>query len=197
MLLVLLPLAVANPDGKVGAGVSGCTCHGNPSDRVEVQLGADATEVGPGELVNLTLVVRADPAAGVGFNVATKGGSFVAGEHSREERGEVTHSAPLPPTDGVGTFHFSWSADTDGTFRLYGAGLAGNGDGEEVGDAWAFANDVTVVVGTGVAPDDSGRDSGDDTGVEPPPCGCSHGGGASLLVGLLPLVALRRRQAVN
>ncbi len=199
MLLSLLPLALANPDGKVGAAVSGCTCHGNASGGVDVALSADATQVDPGAIVNLTVAVSGGHPAVAGLDVAANGGVFTAGEGTRVERNEVTHAGPATPAEGVGTFTFSWSAEGDGTFRLYGAGLVGNGDGEEVGDAWNFADDVTIVVGTGINPEDSGGDTGGDTGGEPPDCSCAHGTGAGtpalLLPLLVPLLAVRRRRS--
>jgi uncharacterized protein (TIGR03382 family) len=198
MLVALTTLALANPTGKIGVAVSGCTCHGDPSSAVDVTLAADATEVDVGTIVSLTLTVEAASAKVAGLNVAGKGGVFEAGEGTRVDREQVTHTRPADFVDGSASFTFGWSNPTDGTFRLYGAALGGNGDGEEVNDGWNFLDDVTIVVGTGIAPD-TGSDTGDigDTGADPGPgCGCATdpGTAAAVLPLLIAGLAQRRRR---
>jgi hypothetical protein len=199
MLLSVFTLAMANPGGKLGAAASGCTCHGNEAPRVEVTLEADTLQVDPGAIVNLTLTVANTGSAVAGFDLAAEEGEFVAGEGTRTDDSEITHDQPLDMTNDAASFMFSWSSPRDGTVRLYGAGLAGDGDGEETGDRWAFAEDVTIVVGTSISPDtgDTGEieDTGGDTGGEPPPpCGCESGAGATGAAALVAGALLTRRR---
>lgn len=197
-VLLLAALASANPNGKAGVAATGCTCHGNAAASVSVELGAEATEVEVGEEVPVWLTVEHADGVAAGLDVHADGGAFAAGVDTQVKSGDITHLEPTPLSAGAHTFAFTWRADVDGTYTLRAAGMATDGNERDQGDWWNFADDVTVVVGTGVSPDTGDTaDPGDtaDTGGEPPPCGCASGGAGlagSAGLGLAALAARRR-----
>ncbi len=206
MILVLAHLALANADGKTGATAEGCTCHGNESRQTTVTMTADATTVDAEAVVNITLLVANDDGLEAGMNAAADAGTLEAGTGARESRGEVTHDGPSALSDGETSFQFAWTAPSEGgTYVITGAGNATNADGEKTGDAWAFADDLEIVVNA--ADDDSGitdtaSDSSDDTADDdtgkaddPAGCGCNATApSAMLLPALGALLAARRRR---
>ncbi len=192
--LFLVAGALASPNGKTGVASAGCSCHGNASSQATVTLTADPMEVEPGDVVNLTVLVEAPEGVGAGINIDAQGGAFGVGDDLRISKNEVTHSEPATMVGGAYTFAFTWSADADGDYKIYGAGLASDGNDRDVGDWWNFPPSVTVAVGAGGEPPDTGEDTG-DTGEEPPPCGCASGStAAALFPGVLVVAGLGRRR---
>ncbi len=195
-----LSVAFASPGGKTGVAAAGCTCHGGDSDETTATLTADKLAVAMGEVVNLTLIVEHASADVAGLDVSAKGldsdehrGEFAAGSNTRLSNDEITHSEPDTMAGGSFTYDFTWSSDAGGEFKLFGAGLAGNGDEEKTGDRWAFVESVTIDVAdvdTDVDADtdtDTETDTADTGSDDPGPCACGTGEAG---VGLLPLVAL-------
>lgn len=67
---------------------------------------------------------------------------------------------------GSFTYDFTWSSEAGGAFKLYGAGLAGNGDDEKTGDRWAFADSVTIDVADADTDVDADTDTDTDTPLD-------------------------------
>ncbi|MSQ03059.1 MAG: MYXO-CTERM sorting domain-containing protein [Myxococcales bacterium] len=193
--LVLFVSALASPNGKTGVAAAGCSCHGNASSKATITLTAEPLEVEPGEVVNVSVLVEAPQGVGAGLNVAAQGGEFSVGEGLRSGPREVTHSEPTTMVDHATTFTFTWSAEADGDYKLYGAALASDGNGRDVGDWWNFPASVTVTVGAGGDPRDTAEDTG-DTGEVEEPCSCASGSEAAALapLGLVAAALTRRRR---
>ncbi len=212
MILVLAQLALANADGKTGSTDNGCTCHGDPSNDTVVTMTADASTVDPGAVVNITLLVQNGALSEAGMNAAADEGTLGAGAASQESRGEITHDGPAVLATGEASFQFTWTApDAGGTYAIHGAGNATNANGEKTGDAWAFADDLEIVVNTldgdadtdadaGTATDtdtDTASDTADDSGQADDAGGCGCNGAspaATFLPALGALLAARRRR---
>ncbi|GDX82108.1 hypothetical protein LBMAG42_39190 [Deltaproteobacteria bacterium] len=203
--------AFASPGGKSGVAAAGCTCHGGDSEETTVTLTADKVAVAIGEVVNLTLIVEHASAKVAGLDIAAKGldddtygGDLAKGSNTRVSSHEITHSEPGEMAGGSFTYDFTWSSEAGGAFKLYGAGLAGNGDDEKTGDRWAFADSVTIDVADADTDVDADTDTDTDTpldsadtGGEPvDPCGCATGEAGLRLVPLAAgVAALRRKRA--
>ncbi len=195
--LVVVISALASPNGKTGVAAAGCSCHGNASAQATITMTAEPLAVEPGDIVNLTVLVEAPEGVGAGLNIDAQGGEFVVGDEMRISKGEVTHSEPATMVDHAHTFAFTWSADADGDYKIYGAGLASDGNGRDVGDWWNFPPSVTVTVGAGGEPPDTAEDTG-DTGEVEEPCSCASGAAAAAFVPAVfagAALARRRRAA--
>ena len=195
MILPLLAWALANEDGKPGAAISGCTCHGAPSQDTTVEITPDTLAVELGGLVNFSVVVRNAQQAVAGLTVDSPSGSFAAGENTLIERDDVVHPAPVDLVSGAATFSFVWTApNEDSSVKIYSAGNAGNDDSEDEGDEWNFGDDVVITVGEGGPldtgdPADSGTSAGDEQGCS----GCASLGPQPGWAVLLACVAWLRR----
>ncbi|MBM4369010.1 MAG: hypothetical protein FJ102_22530 [Deltaproteobacteria bacterium] len=204
MILALAQFALANADGKTGATVEGCTCHGDASSQTAVSMTADATSVDPAAVVNITLLVQNASMSDAGMNAAADGGSLEAGDATRESRQEITHDGPSALSGGQASFSFSWTAPSEGgTYTISAVGNATNADDEKTGDQWAFADPLEIVVlgggDTGIP--DSGDDAGDDTATgdtgkaeDPVACGCNAATPVATLVPALGALMLARRR---
>lgn len=194
-MIWLLSFALANDDGKPAAAISGCTCHGAPSQNTTLELLADTTTVERGGLVNLTVIVRNSELAVAGLTADSPDGSFAAGLNTVVDRGDVVHPTPVALDDGEASFGFVWTApDEDTTSTIYTAANAGNDDDKDDGDAWNFGDDLEIVVGTG---GDSAADTGVDDEASAEGCdGCSgtpQAGAAGLAAIAVAAALLRRR----
>jgi len=156
VILALVQLALANADGKTGSSGAGCTCHGDSSRDTIVSVAADTTAVEPGAVVNITLLVGNGGLSEAGMNASATDGALGAGTGTKESQGEITHDGPSVLQTGESSFAFTWTAPTAaGTYTISAAGNATNADGKTTGDAWAFADDLEIVVTS------AGGDSGD------------------------------------
>ena len=127
MILAFLAVALASPEGKPGAAASGCTCHGDASDRTAVTLSSGAQAVDPGDTVELQVYVQSDVAEVAGVTFATSDGDLLAGENTASSRGDIVQPEPVPLVEGSARFTFSLLVpESDTTVRVYGAGNAAN-----------------------------------------------------------------------
>ncbi len=192
-MILLLSVALANEDGKPGAAVSGCTCHGDPVRETTLEIMPDTFEVPLGGVVNFDIVVRNATKVVAGITVDSPVGTFAEGENTVLDRDDIVHPEPIPLVDGAATFRFSWTApNEDVTVPIYSAANAGDDDGKDSGDEWNWGDDIEIIVGEGGLLD-TGEAEADTSG-----CGGCSGvpAGPAPWMAATPafLLALRRRE---
>ena len=146
--LLVSPAAFANNTGKTGASVSGCSgCHTGGSGTTTALLTPASTSVNTGTTIAVTLKVTNTAMSYGGLDVSASGGTLSAGSNTRLATSEITHSAKQAMTSGSVTFNFNWTApSTAGTYTLYAAGNAVNGNALSSGDkATTTSTTITVV----------------------------------------------------
>lgn len=208
LALALAPRAAANDDGKIGVSTTGCgDCHGAASAEVVATLATGSTTVTAGQTVVVTLSLQSAGQLAAGLNVSASGGALGGGSNCRVAGAEITHGTPWPMTEGALVFDFTWTAPAEpGAYTLHGVGNAVDWNGEQTGDHWAFAEDLTLtVVGEGEGETAEGEETGetaDSAGAEHGAgkagggCGCASPGSAPAALAPLGLLAalIRRRR---
>ncbi|GDX79643.1 hypothetical protein LBMAG42_14540 [Deltaproteobacteria bacterium] len=132
--------AWANDDGMTGfSGQTASTCdmcHSSgafsPASSLDGPL-----QVAPSSVANAyTFEVAATLASVGGFDVSADAGALGTTDAGAQvSSGEVTHTTPRAFVGDVATFSFEWTAPaTEGTYTLFGCGVAADGDGLLTGD---------------------------------------------------------------
>lgn len=152
-LLVITSSSWAHSNGQIGKSKTGCTgagCHGaNATATTTVTWEPTTVLVGPNTLLPLGLTVASSDASKVegGLNVSASGGTLSAGTNTKVSGGEITHPSPQIFSSGAVTFNLNWKAPAvDGTYTLFAAGNAVNGNGFSSGDAWNLSSDLVIEV---------------------------------------------------
>lgn len=132
----LTATAAAHSRGIVVDSCAGC--HGGNDPAPQVSLTAEPASFEPGELVTLTLAVRAASIRVGGVYLTTGGvGALqpLSGEGLVANGGGLTHNAPKAAKDGAVSFRFEWRAPTKpGAVDFGVAAVAGNGNNASSGD---------------------------------------------------------------
>ena len=134
----------SNTTGKFNNGLScaGGGCHGSLSTATTVAITGLPTTFTTGTTYPVTVTVTNSNAALTkgGFNMATTGGTFIAGTGSKinGSGSQITHTAPMSASAGVTTFTFSWKApNTTTPVIMSAAGNAVDDDGNATSnDNW-------------------------------------------------------------
>jgi hypothetical protein len=148
LLLGRITPAAARAGGIVTDSCQACHSGGDGGPPT-LALTSDPSNFNPGDLVTLTLTVRAASMKVGGVYVTTGGvGSLrtLAGEGLRVDGQGLTHSAPKAAANGQVSFRFAWQAPAQAGGVDFGvAALAGNGNNTPLGDSagsgdfqWAF-----------------------------------------------------------
>ena len=147
-------IALADPNGKVGYSIAGCTCHSQSSATTVTIQGISGTiTMLPGEQRSFTAIVAHSTLPRAGINVSIKNasdqnsGTFTAGTNTKVSIGEITHPSSKIMSVGQVAFSFTWTAPTQtGTYTMRACGNAVNNNGNESGDAYNFLNPITIIV---------------------------------------------------
>lgn len=158
-IFAMLQYMEASSGGKTGSSQSGCGgCHGGQNNATAVSLreGAGPFTVQAGASKSFTAVVAHATLTKAGMNLSIKNSSDVnAGTYSAMSNcfssgGEITQPSPATMSNGEAEFGFTWTApSTPGTYTLYMAGNAVNGNGNANGDAWNLLDAITINVVSG------------------------------------------------
>lgn len=158
-IFAMLQYMEASSGGKTGSSQAGCGgCHGGQNNATAVSLreGAGPFTVQAGASKSFTAVVAHASLTKAGMNLSIKNSSNVnAGTYSAMSNcfssgGEITQPSPANMSNGEAEFGFTWTApSTPGTYTLYMAGNAVNGNGNANGDAWNILNAITINVVSG------------------------------------------------
>jgi Secretion system C-terminal sorting domain len=134
----------------------GCWCHGtSPTVSVSVNIIGPDT-LAPGATGNYELTISGGPLVRAGTDIAASSGTLKpVSSDLHLLSGDLTHSSPKAPSNGMVTFQFKYTAPSSaGTQTLYANGNSVNGDGKDNSqDKWNFAPNKTVVItnATGIA----------------------------------------------
>lgn len=158
-IFAMLQYMEASSGGKTGSSQAGCGgCHGGQNNATAVSLreGAGPFTVQAGASKSFTAVVAHATLTKAGMNLSIKNSSNVnAGTYSAMSNcfssgGEITQPSPANMSNGEAEFGFTWTApSTPGTYTLYMAGNAVNGNGNANGDAWNLLDAITINVVSG------------------------------------------------
>ena len=158
-IFAMLQCMEASSGGKTGSSQAGCGgCHGGQNNATAVSLreGAGPFTVQAGASKSFTAVVAHATLTKAGMNLSIKNSSNVnAGTYSAMSNcfssgGEITQPSPANMSNGEAEFGFTWTApSTPGTYTLYMAGNAVNGNGNANGDAWNLLDAITINVVSG------------------------------------------------
>jgi hypothetical protein len=149
--------ASANDDGIVGSsGKDGnfCSSH-HAGGTVPTVAFEGPTVMAPGSAANFRFAIssHSETQIAAGLDVAVSGGtlSLVAGQGTRLQFNEVTHSEPKAnDPEAHAIFEFTWRApESEGTYTLFGAGCSVNGNGQRTGDG-AARTTYAIVVGVNI-----------------------------------------------
>ena len=146
----------ASSGGISGRSQNGCGgCHGSQNSATSVFLrqGAGPFSVQAGATRSFTAVVAHNSLTKAGMNLSIKNssninsGSYSGTNNCSSSGGELIHTSPVNMSGGEAEFAFTWTApNTPGTYTMYMAGNAVNGNGGTSGDLWNLMNAVTVIV---------------------------------------------------
>lgn len=147
-VVTIAAVAAANSGGRTRAsGRDGSNCNSCHSggDEPTVKL-TGPVKLTAGTSATYTFTVES-AAAITGMNAAaTEEVQLVGGDNTvTAGDGEVTHKKPVTPDGGAATFTFSLTPEYGGSFEIYAAGNACNGDGNTSGDK-AATTKLTVDV---------------------------------------------------
>lgn len=150
--------AQANSTGINGfSGKDGFNCNschmGGTAPTVTLQ-GPQTLDVGQSGVFTLTVHSnRRTQQRHGGLNVASNGGTFIAGSGTRILGGELTHNQPrMNDGNDNAVFSFQWTAPVSaGTYTLWAAGNSVNLNGANSGDL-AATTTLSVVVGKSASP---------------------------------------------
>jgi hypothetical protein len=117
---------ISGRSGKQGATCSASGCHSGSDYQSSLSIGG-VVEVEPGEKIDLSLLLKFTPPAGVqaamaGINIAVTSGTLTAGSDTQLKVGELVHSpAQLTAlTNNQKNWEFSWTApNNSGDVTLY------------------------------------------------------------------------------
>jgi len=146
-------LFYAYEDGITGKTLKssepGCLCHSEiPSSQVTVTI-EGPNELATGETASYTVRISGGPLVMGGTNISASAGNLQAGEGLQKIGGELTHILPKQPQDNEVVFEFFYTApNTPTTVTLYANGNSVNYSGTENGDAWNFAENKIIIIGT-------------------------------------------------
>lgn len=123
--------------GIPGRTTAGCTCHGQqPSPGVTATIDGLPQASNPGAEYALTVTVSGGPHNGGGFDLAVDRGTLRGDDANAQTFNdrEVGHDSP-----DATTWRVLWTAPDSGTATFHLAANSVNLDGDDTGDAWAFA----------------------------------------------------------
>lgn len=144
-------LIYANSTGITGMtrkNGNGCTCHNqDPTPSVVVTINGPST-LSLGETAQYTVTISGGPLIAAGTNIAASSGTLIPGAGLKIVNGELTHTSPKTPVNGVVTFSFSYTATmTQGSVLLFANGNSVNMNGNNSGDQWNFAENKLITLG--------------------------------------------------
>jgi len=161
LIVSVIAIVNASSDGRTGATVNGCTCHGtsNTNTTVSVSAQSGSFTVQTGSTTTYTVTVSNGSYDYFGTNIAVKttesgntnAGSLTASNSDLQvSGGELTHTGPKNGS-GSAAFTFTWTApSTAGTYYLRAAGNAVDNTGGTGNDQWRLmtVQQITVVAPT-------------------------------------------------
>jgi hypothetical protein len=146
----------ASSGGISGRSQNGCGgCHGsqNTATTVSLREGAGPFTVQAGGSKSFTAVVAHASLPKAGMNLSVKNssntnvGTYSGTNNCSSSGGELIHTSPVNMSGGEAEFAFTWTApNTPGTYTMFMAGNAVNGNGGTSGDLWNLMNEVTIIV---------------------------------------------------
>jgi hypothetical protein len=125
-----------------GCGGDECHSHGGPKPTLIID-GPDILTAGESGTYTVSIIHEL-PFAGGGLNFSVSAGELGAGDNTRLENGEITHS-----TNAATRFSFTITAPQDGTseIALSGVALAADLDGTAAGDTFTIDSKTIMVIG--------------------------------------------------
>jgi hypothetical protein len=154
--------ALSDPNGITGVSKTGCFrsgCHhsSTASSSTTVRVSTTATTIEPGKQYDFRIVIHHPTNRKGGCDISVDGGTLAVsgtGSGLSLRTRELTQTTPKSFTGDSVVWNFKWTAPTTvGTYHIYAAGNAVNGNGtDDSGDQWNVTTAAVTVGASGPAP---------------------------------------------